>query len=552
MALTLILGNQLYRQWLGGPGLQLGPQDTVVMVEDLGVASAYRYHKLRLLHTFVAMRSFRDALIEQGIPVRYFELPQSEELTFLQRLGSELGVSHSSDGAAITTQELRVAEIADPGFQHNLEAFCLASGVRLTVLPSPDFLESAAESRLWFEGKRRPFMKTFYERQRKRLGLLLEADGSPTGGQWSFDADNRKRLPKGYTEPSLPLVPPSLHDEVVRELVERYFPDNPGELGPLFIPYDHSGADSWLGCFLQERFADFGPYEDALSGHFASLNHSLLSPLLNIGLLNPAAVIQATINQAGIDQAAVNQTAVDQAAIDHGDSLFPSPRSIPLASLEGFVRQVIGWREFVRGIHLSHGERQAQGNFWDHHRSLSACWQDGTTGLPPLDQAIKRANRLGYNHHIERLMVISNLMLLCEVQPREVYQWFMERYLDSYDWVMGPNVYGMGQMSDGGIFATKPYICGSNYILKMGDFRRGPWCEIWDGLYWRFIDRHRPFFQTNPRLAMMVRLLDRMDTAKREGLFNQAEQFIAETTTSPRDNESELFSETTQQNQSAK
>jgi deoxyribodipyrimidine photolyase-related protein len=149
-------------------------------------------------------------------------------------------------------------------------------------------------------------------------------------------------------------------------------------------------------------------------------------------------------------------------------------------------------------------------------------------------------------------MVISNVMLLCEIQPREVYQWFMERYLDSYDWVMGPNVYGMGQMSDGGIFATKPYISGSNYILKMGDFRRGPWCEIWDGLYWRFIDRHRPFFQTNPRLAMMVRLLDRMDTAKREGLFNQAEQFIAETTTSPRDNESELFSETTQQNQSAK
>ena len=529
MALTLILGNQLYRQWLGGPDLQLGPQDTVVMVEDLGVASAYRYHKLRLLHTFVAMRSFRDALVEQGIRVHYFELPESEGITFFERLGSELAVQQSS--------ELRVAEIADPGFQHNLEAFCLASGVRLTVLPSPDFLESAGESRQWFEGKRRPFMKTFYERQRKRLGLLLEADGSPTGGQWSFDADNRKRLPKGYTERALPVVRPSRHDGAVREVVTRYFPNNPGELGPLFIPYDHSGADNWLTCFLQERFADFGPYEDALSGHFASLNHSLLSPLLNIGLLNPAAVIQA---------------AVDQAAIDHGDSLFPSPRSIPLASLEGFVRQVIGWREFVRGIHLSHGERQAQGNFWDHHRSLSACWQDGTTGLPPLDQAIKRANRLGYNHHIERLMVISNLMLLCEVQPREVYQWFMERYLDSYDWVMGPNVYGMGQMSDGGIFATKPYICGSNYILKMGDFRRGPWCEIWDGLYWRFIDRHRPFFQTNPRLAMMVRLLDRMDTAKREGLFNQAEQFIAETTTSPRDNESELFSETTQQNQSAK
>jgi len=317
----------------------------------------------------------------------------------------------------------------------------------------------------------------------------------------------------------------------VREVVKRYFPDNPGELGPLFIPYDHTGADCWLACFLQERFAGFGPYEDALSGTCDSLNHSLLSPLLNIGLLDPAAVIRASVDHATIDQ-----TADDRSVIDQNISLFPTPKSIPLASLEGFVRQVIGWREFVRGIHLCHGERQAHANFWDHHRGLAACWQDGTTGLPPLDQAIKRANRLGYNHHIERLMVISNLMLLCEIGPQEVYQWFMERYLDSYDLVMGPNVYGMGQMSDGGIFATKPYICGSNYILKMGDFRPGPWCEAWDGLYWRFIDRHRPFFQTNPRLAMMVRLLDRMDVTKRERLFNQAEQFIAATTTSPRTN----------------
>jgi len=345
MALTLILGNQLYRQWLKGPGLELAPHDTVVMVEDLGVASAYRYHKLRLLHTFVAMRSFRDALVEQGIRVRYFELPESEGITFFERLGLELGVAHSSDGAAITSQELRVAEIADPDFQHNLEAFCLASGVRLTVLPSPDFLENAAESRRWFEGKRRPFMKTFYERQRKRLGLLLEADGSPTGGQWSFDADNRKRLPKGYTEPALPVVRPSPHDGAVRELVRRYFPNNPGELGQLFIPYDHTGADCWLACFLQERFADFGPYEDALSGTFDSLNHSLLSPLLNIGLLDPAAVIQAAI-----DHATVDQTADDRSVIDQNISLFPTPKSIPLASLEGFLRQVIGWREFVRAF----------------------------------------------------------------------------------------------------------------------------------------------------------------------------------------------------------
>lgn len=516
MALTLILGNQLYRQWLWGPELQLSPHDTVLMVEDLGVASAYRYHKLRLLHTFVAMRAFRDALQGQGIEVRYFELADSEKQTFLERLASELRLQHCFDTEANSNPALRVAEVADPGFQQNLEAFCRTTGVQLTVLPSPDFLESATDSRRWFEGKRRPFMKTFYERQRKRLGLLLEADGSPSGGQWSFDADNRKRLPKGYAEPALPGVAPSCHDGEVRALVEHYFTNNPGDLGTLFIPYDHAGADKWLESFLQERLTNFGPFEDALSQQFDTLNHSLLSPLLNIGLLNPATVIKAVV-----DFSLASSTA-------------SSP--VPIASLEGFLRQIIGWREFVRGIHLSHGERQSNGNFWNHQRGLAACWQNGTTGLVPVDQAILRANRLGYNHHIERLMVISNVMLLCEIRPREVYQWFMERYLDSYDWVMGPNVYGMGQMSDGGIFATKPYICGSNYILKMGDFRRGPWCEIWDGLYWRFIDRHRQFFQTNPRLAMMVRLLDRMDSAKQERLFNQADKFIAASTISAGEN----------------
>ena len=510
MALTLILGNQLFRQWLqDGSPLQLGATDTVVMVEDLGVASAYRYHQLRLLHTFVAMRSFRDQLQERGLRVNYHALPASEGVTFWQRLALELALEANQDKTA-KQRELRIAEVADPGFQRQLERFCADQGVRLTVLPAPDFLESAAESSRWFAGKRRPFMKTFYERQRQRLGVLLEADGSPIGGRWSFDTENRRRLPKGYTEPALPAVPPSCHEEAVRELIGRYFSSNPGVLGALVVPYDHAGAEAWLEAFLQERFAEFGPYEDALSQHFDTLQHSLLSPLLNMGLLTPARVLEVVIQ-----------------------SMHAQPQSLPIASVEGFVRQVIGWREFVRGIHLVHGERQAQTNFWNHQRGLAACWETGSTGLPPVDLAIQRVNRLAYNHHIERLMVLSNVMLLCEVHPHQVHRWFMERYLDSYDWVMGPNVYGMGQMSDGGLFATKPYICGSNYILKMGDFKRGPWCEIWDGLYWRFIDRHRSFFQSNPRLAMMVHLLDRMEEAKQQRLFALAEQFIATVTTPP-------------------
>ena len=506
-SLTLILGNQLHRQWFSPSPLQLGPDDTVLMVEDLGVASAYRYHRLRLLHTFCAMRCFRDALVERGLRVRYFELPDSQELPFAQRLQRELGA------ALPRFRCLRVSEIPDRTFRQWLIDLCAGQGVTLEELPSPAFLEAAADSRRWFSGRARPRMQSFYQRQRQRLGLLLEADGSPVGGRWSFDADNRRRLPKDYREPPLPPLTPCRHEPAVRALVEQHFPEHPGALGPLYLPVDQPAADAWLGWFLSERLDGFGPYEDAISRRFDTVQHSLLSPLLNIGLLDPAGVIAATL--------------------EHAAQRERAGTPVPIASLEGFIRQVIGWREFVRGIDLVHGERQAQANHWGHRRRLAPCWNDGSTGLPPLDRTIERVNRLAYNHHIERLMVISNLMLLCEIHPAEVHRWFMERYIDSYEWVMGPNVYGMGLMSDGGMFATKPYICGSNYIRKMGDDTAGPWCDIWDGLYWRFIDRHRDFFSANPRLSMMVRLLDRMADERRQRLFSVAEAFIERVTLLP-------------------
>lgn len=510
MGLTLILGDQLHRQWLdpvGGTPLHRPAGSRVLMIEDLGIATSYRYHRLRLLHTFVAMRCFADALREHGLDLRYHELPASASISFWERLTLEL------EALAPAERRLEVAEIADPGFEQALRQFCEQHGVPLTLLPSPAFLESAAESRSWFAGQKRPRMASFYQRQRKRLGLLLEADGTPTGGQWSFDADNRRKLPKGYEEPALPQVPPSQHEPAVRALIAEHFSDHPGALGSLWIPYDHAGAEAWLQQFLNERLDGFGPYEDALSRRFDTLHHSLLSPLLNIGLLTPAPVIAALI--------------------EHAEARSRAGQPVPIASLEGLIRQLIGWREFVRGIDRVHGKQQAQANHWGHRRRLAPCWSDGSTGLEPLDLAIQRLERLGYNHHIERLMVISTLMLLCEIDPRQVHRWFMERYLDSYEWVMGPNVYGMGLMSDGGIFATKPYICGSNYILKMGDFRKGPWCTTWDGLYWRFIDRHRDFFSANPRLSMMVRLRDKMAPERRRDLEAAAEAFLVRATLPP-------------------
>ena len=422
MALTLILGNQLYRDWFEPSPLRLETGSVVLMVEDLGIASAYRYHRLRLLHTFVAMRAFAERLRQGGHQVRYGALADSQQRPFWQRLERELAAETPAQpgGEAV----LRLSEVPDRGFQLAVERFCAERGVRLEILPSPAFLESEAESRAWFSGRRRPLMKTFYERQRRRLGLLLDAEGGPLGGRWSYDSENRSRLPKGYREPPLPPVAASPADGAVREQIERFFASNPGELGQLFIPWDQPGADAWLEAFLAERLAGFGPYEDALSVRHDTLHHSLLSPLLNIGLLTPQRVLERTLALA--DQRGV---ALDVPAGDGSREQGSGP--LPIASLEGFLRQVIGWREFVRGIDLVHGEAQAQTNHWNHQRRLAPCWDDASTGLPPLDRAIARVNRLAYNHHIERLMVISCLMLLCEIHPHEAHRWFMERYLDS-------------------------------------------------------------------------------------------------------------------------
>ncbi|MEM9483465.1 MAG: FAD-binding domain-containing protein, partial [Cyanobacteria bacterium P01_F01_bin.116] len=267
-----------------------------------------------------------------------------------------------------------------------------------------------------------------------------------------------------------------------------------------WLPTTREQSLAWLEQFLEQRFQNFGAYEDAITSRSDIVYHSVLSPMLNMGLVTPTEVIERA-------------------------TAFAEENDIPLNSLEGFVRQIIGWREFIRGIYQNYSERQDTENFFEHHRKLKPCWYDASTGIPPLDDAIQKAVRLGYSHHIERLMIIGNIMLMCAVDPREVHRWFMEMYVDSSDWVMGPNVYGMGQFSDGGIFATKPYICGSNYLLKMSDYKKGPWCDAIDGLYWQFIDTHRPFFKKNYRMSAIIGNLDRMDVERKTRIYSAADKF---------------------------
>jgi len=340
------------------------------------------------------------------------------------------------------------------------------------------------------------------------LNILLD-DGKPVGGKWSYDADNRKKLPRGYTphpvgrfagHPVLQRdgafdfdallndggeaeVPAEVERAIAWVAVE--FPDAPGDPHLFAWPTSAGEAREHLHEFVRERLGDFGPYEDAISATHPFINHGLLTGALNIGLLDPRDVVDAVLE--GADD------------------------STPLASLEGFVRQVIGWREYMRATYRTSGRTMRTANRLDHQRALGDGWWDATTGLVPVDLVISRVLDTGYAHHIERLMVLGNAMSLLRVHPDAVYEWFMEMFIDAYDWVMVPNVYAMSQFAAGDEITTKPYVSGSNYLRKMSDLPSGAWAADWDGLYWTFIDDHRAVFAANPRTRMVTSLLDNMD-----------------------------------------
>lgn len=461
---------------------------TVFMAEDVGLCTHYKYHKHKIALFLTAMRNYADDLRAHGFTVHYEEL---SDVPFMERLKNFLHAKKVS--------QVLVPEIQDKFFERE---FLGTVGVPVTNIGSKMFLCPRDEFRAYLFYHPKPFMKTFYERERKRLKVLLSGKDKPEGGHWSYDVENRKKAPKVLTNKELAHKQDEKHFPEVASMVELVFKDHPGDLSDFWLPTTRKAALKGLEHFIDNHLSSFGDYQDALTDRAPFLYHSLISPAVNMGLLTPEEVLEKVLQAHEVE------------------------KKIPLASVEGFIRQVMGWREFVRGIYQNFSDVEESKNFFGHHRKMSEAWYDGTTGIAPVDQAIKKALKYGYCHHIERLMVLSNFMLLCELDPKEVHKWFMELFVDSADWVMGPNVYGMGQFSDGGIFATKPYISGSNYILKMSDYKRGEWCEVWDALFWRFIGKHKTFFAKNPRLSMMVKQLEKMDGEKKKRLEKIASDFL--------------------------
>ncbi len=464
----------------------------VYLVEEFLFFRQYNFHKQKLLFHRASMCEYSTRLRSEGFKVNYI---QSHDV---------LSDVRSLIPALVAKGISRIFLFEPDDFLLRKRIELKSASIELVWLENQLFINSSADLENYKAKNAKLFQTDFYIHQRKLRNILVDALGGPVGGKWSFDAENRKKYPTQKTPPQVSSATKNEFYEEAKNYVLQYFAANIGSLdGEIVYPTSPEEAKVWLQEFFELRFKDFGEYEDALVQDASFLNHSVLTPMLNVGLLKPMDVIQEALN-------------------------FAAKNTLPMNSLEGFVRQILGWREFVRYVYKIHGVKQRTTNFWGFNRKIPDSYYEGTTGIRPVDDAIKKLHSTAYNHHIERLMVLSNFMLLCEFDPDEVYRWFMEHYIDAYDWVMVPNVYGMAQFADGGMMVTKPYVSGSNYIFKMSDYKKGEaWADLWDALFWRFLSVNRDFFKRNPRLSMLINTFDKWPDDKKSAYLARAENYLS-------------------------
>ncbi|MBT5644145.1 MAG: cryptochrome/photolyase family protein [Gammaproteobacteria bacterium] len=490
--LHITLGNHLFHpKYLK----KVNPK-SVFMREDIGLCTYQKHHKQKIILFLSAMRSYKDELEKIKIKVHYEYINKDKTTTYVISLINYIKKNN--------VKTISIFEIEDKWFEKEINK------VRphidnLIILDTPMFITTRSQFKELCPIRKKPKYKMadFYINCRKKNQVLMD-DDKPVGGKWSFDTENRRKIPKDIEVPLQTKHDQTKHTNDLKAYVDENFSSHYGNSDDFNYPTTRKTAINTLDDFLKNKIAKFGDYEDSVDERSPFWFHSVLSPLLNIGLLTPQDIL-TKINKI---------------------------KGIPMNSYEGYIRQVIGWREFMRGVYQLEGRLIEKSNFFGNTRVMKNTWYIGNTGLFPLDYSIKSTLKYSYSHHIERLMIQANIMNLCEINPKASYNWFMEMYIDSSDWVMTPNVYSMGMFADGGILATKPYVCGSNYIRKMMNFKKGDWCDILDGLFWRFVNNNKKFFKENARLSMMTIILDKMEDDKKLRLFSLAENFIEKNTSS--------------------
>ncbi|PVA10507.1 cryptochrome/photolyase family protein [Pelagivirga sediminicola] len=496
--LVLVLGDQL-SEGLSALGAARKDCDIIVMAEVASETEYVPHHPKKIALVLAAMRHFAETLRDQGWTVAYTRLDEDENSGSITGELLRRADAHGADEVIVTRPgEWRLVQDLDD------------MPLKVTQLPDDRFIASLDEFDAWASDRKELRMEYFYREMRRKTGLMME-DGDPAGGQWNFDHDNRKPAKTDMLRSApMQFTPDDMTEEVLR-LVEDRFGDNFGALRPFHFAVTRGQALRALDHFVKHLLEGFGDYQDAMLQDDRFLHHSLLSPYINLGLLGPLEVCRR-VEQAWKDGA------------------------VPINSAEGFIRQIIGWREYVRGIYFREGPDYTSRNILRHERALPWMYWGGETKMNCVRHAVAQTRDEGYAHHIQRLMVTGNFALLAGIAPAELHEWYLSVYVDAYEWVEAPNTIGMSQWADGGIIASKPYVSSGNYINKMSDYcgdcaysvteKTGETSCPFNTLYWYFLDRHRQRFEGNHRMGMIYSTWDKMEAGKRRDILDTAKAFL--------------------------
>ena len=501
--LRLVLGDQLSRDL---PSLtDLDPdKDLVLMAEVMSEVTYVKHHKRKIAYLFSAMRHFAESLGKDGIAVRYRRLDDADNAGSLAgEVAAAIAVFAPDRIVVSAPGEYRLAD--------EMAGWQARFGLAVDIRADTRFLCSLGDFAEWAEGRKSLRMEFFYRDLRRRYQVLMEGD-EPIGGKWNYDADNRQPPKTGLAVPSPSSFAPDAITTEVLALVEMRCADHFGQLAGFDFAVTRDQALHVLDQFIAERLPLFGTYQDAMIEGEPWMYHSHIGLYLNAGLLSPIEVIR-----------------VAEAAYHRGDA--------PLNAVEGFIRQILGWREFVRGLYWLKMPAYAEANFLQATRPLPDFFWTGNTDMNCLAQSIQQTDVLSYAHHIQRLMVLGNFALLAGLSPQAVNEWFLVVYVDAYEWVVMPNVSGMALFADGGYLASKPYAAGGAYINRMSNYCKNCRYKVteksgedacpFNYLYWGFLDRHREKLGNNPRLGMIYRTFDKMAPEKQAGVNADAGRFLA-------------------------
>ena len=515
--LIIILGDQLN---LDNPALEDfdASQDQVLMVEAKAEATHVWSHKARIVLFLSAMRHFSERLINEQITPIYLKLDEHDFASLKETWAHYIQL--------LTPEKVVVCEPGEYRIEQDLITLCKLTNTRLVIRDDTHFMCSKADFKHWAAGGKQLRMEFFYRMMRKKYNVLMQ-DGEPVGGAWNYDAENRKAFGKKGPQnlPAAPVVNVDTLTQEVIDLVVEYFPQHPGSLQNFIWPVNRESALVFLDDFIANKLVGFGEHQDAMwqdvqssmgNSHSPYLWHSLLSTSLNLKLLNPREVISAAV-------AAYQKNHLQ-------------PNALSLASLEGFIRQVLGWREFIRGVYWLDMPQMAQSNHYDHQRALPKWYWTADSRMNCMRQTIGDTMQHGYAHHIQRLMVTGMFGMLAELNPREVAAWYLAVYVDAVEWVELPNVAGMALYANGNRFTSKPYVASGAYIKRMSNYcsscKYKP--ELKTGtnacpittLYWNFLIKHHETFKQNPRTALMAKNVERFEQSDIQAIQSHAKHLL--------------------------